>query len=66
MISKPYQETSAVTNGFNHPSDNYKKKFSTDSSAQTKSPQNDGQNSGRESRGFRSWIYLQIFVPAPV
>ena len=66
MTSKLFQETSAVTNGFNHPSDYCEKIFSTDSSAQTKSPQNDCQNSGRESRGFRSWIYLQIFVPAPV
>ena len=66
MTSRLFQETSAVTNGFNHPSDYYEKIFSTDSSAQTKSPQNDCQNSGRESRGFRSWIYLQIFVPAPV
>ena len=42
-----YQETSAVTNDFNHPSEDYVNFISTDLSAQMMSTQNNGQNSGR-------------------
>ena len=39
-----YQETSAVTNDFNHPSKDYVNFISTDFSAQMRSTQNDVQN----------------------
>ena len=42
-----YQETSAVTSDFNHPSEDYVTYISTDLSAQMMSTQEDGQNSGR-------------------
>ena len=42
-----HQETSEVTNDFNHPSEDYVNRISTDSSAQMISTQNDGQSSGR-------------------
>ena len=60
-----YQETSAITNDFNHLSKYYVNFISTDLSAQNAmmSAQNDGQNSGRYSHGFRSWIKFEIFVP---
>ena len=57
------QETSSVTNDFNHPSKDYKNFIFTDLSAQMMSTENDGQNNGRYSRQFKSWIKLQIFVP---
>ena len=41
-----YQETSAVTSDFNHPSEDYINYISTDLSAVTMSIQNDAQNSG--------------------
>ena len=39
-----YQKTSAVTNDFNYPSEDYVNFISTDLSAQMISTQNDGQN----------------------
>ena len=57
------QETSTVTNDFNHPSKDYINVIFTDLSAQMMSTENYGQNNGRCSRGFKSWIKLQIFVP---
>ena len=42
-----HQETSEVTNDFNHPSEDYVNRISTDLSAQMISTQNDGQNSSR-------------------
>ena len=55
-----YEETSAVTTDFNHPSKDYVNYISTDLSAQMMNTHNDGQNSGRQSGGFRSWIKFQI------
>ena len=42
-----HQETSEVTNDFNHPSEDYVNCVSTDLSTQMISTQNDGQSSGR-------------------
>ena len=42
-----YQEKSAVTNDFNHPTEDCVKFISTDSSTKMMSTQNDGQNSRR-------------------
>ena len=44
---------STVSNDFNHPSENYVNFISTGLPAQMMSTQNGGQNSGRQSRGFR-------------
>ena len=41
-----YQETSAVNNDFNHPSEDYVNRISKDLSAQIMSTQNDCLNSG--------------------
>ena len=41
-----YEETSAVNNDFNHPSEDYVNCISADLSAQIMSTQNDCQNSG--------------------
>ena len=41
-----YQEASAVTSSFNHPSKDYVNDISTDLSSQMMATQNDGQNSG--------------------
>ena len=54
-----YQETSAVSSDFYNPSEVYVNYVSTDLSAQMMSIQNDGQNSGRQSHRFRSWIKFQ-------
>ena len=54
------QETSAASSDFSHPSKDYVNYMSTDLSAQMMSTQNDSQNSGRQSAGFRSWIKHQI------
>ena len=63
-----YQETSVGSNDFDHPSEDYVNFISTDLSAQNVmvSTQNDGQNSGTQSHGFRTWIKHQIFVPTPI
>ena len=42
-----YQETSAVINDFNHPSEDFVNFISTDLSAQMMRTQNDGQKNGR-------------------
>ena len=47
MISVLYQETSAVTNCFTHPSKDYVNFISTDSPVQMMSTQNNSQKSGR-------------------
>ena len=47
-----YQETSAVTYSFNHPSKDYVNFISTDLSAQMMSTHNDGQSGGRWSFRF--------------
>ena len=41
-----YQETLAVTSGFNHPSKDYVNHIFTDFTAQMMSTQNDGQSTG--------------------
>ena len=45
---------SAVAYDFNHTNKDYINFISADLSAQMMSTQNDGQNSGRQSRGFKS------------
>ena len=61
VVSVLVHETSAVTNDFNHSSEDYANFVSIYSSAKMMSSENDSQNSGRQSRGFRSWIYLASF-----
>ena len=47
VTSVLYQGISAITNDFNHLSENYVNFIAADSSAQMMSTQNDDQNSGR-------------------
>ena len=53
-----HQETSEVTNDFNHPSEDSVNCVSTDLSTQMISTQNDGQSSGIQSRGSTQIQFL--------
>ena len=62
VISKLYQETSALTNGFNHPSDYYENFYSTDSSAQTKS-QKHQFGCGKTYKRFKRLYFFPASYP---